>query len=339
MASMRQSNMELLRIFAMFLILIIHATSMSLGGLPTIEQSHNNFGYTHSFFFFYGLSSVGVNLFVLISGWFGIRPTLKSFFKLLFQVLFFTILAFCVLIITDKDKYLNLNTFYYVFLIPSNQLWFVKAYLVLMILAPVLNTFAESCSSRQLLKTIIAFYVFQTIYGWCFADSTPWIGGGYSPISFLGLYLTARYLRLYPQPWYRWGFAKLTGLFILIIFALALLSSFITYKGYPIAGRLYAYSSPFMICAAIILLIAFSRLKFQNNFINWVAISAFAVYLTHGNEIILRGYYAPFIGKIFNNNSGIVFILLVFVFMLSVFSISILLDKIRLYFWNIITKK
>ena len=47
-----------------------------------------------------------------------------------------------------------------------------------------------------------------------------------------------------------------------------------------------AYTSPFIIAAAVSLLLCFSRLKFENKFVNWVACSAFAVYLFHVNPVI-----------------------------------------------------
>ncbi len=307
---------------------------MALGGLPTVEETVKDPIKTSVFFDVYGLCSVGVNIFVLISGWFGIRLKLRSLAKLVFQVLFFSLLVFVILVFSDREKYLNLKTFSYVFLLPPPQLWFVKAYVVLMLFSPILNSFVENVSKKQLVYTVLGYYLFHTIYGWLFLDSTPWIDGGYSPLSFFGLYLIARYLRLYPQSWYRWGFVKLVGLFFLMIVSLSFISTTVTYHGHPVAGRLYAYSSPFMICGAVMLLIAFTQINIQSKFINWVSVSSFAVYLTHGNEIVLRGYYAPFIGKIYNNYDWQVAVLLVLLFMLMIFCLSIILDKFRAGLWN-----
>lgn len=312
---------------------------MALGGLPSVEETIDNPVGTFLFFDAYGACSVGVNIFVLISGWFGIKLRAKSFAKLVFQVLFFTILVFAILVAFDREKYLNLHTLSYVFLIPEPQLWFVKAYIVLLLFSPILNSYVENTTQKQLGIVIICFYVFQTIYGWLFLDSTPWFGGGYSPLSFFGLYLLARYLRIYPKLWYQWGFSKLTGLFLIMIFVLSIVSTLVTYYGFPIAGRLYAYSSPFMVCGATLLLIAFSRLSFHSRIINWIAMSSFAVYLTHGHEIILRGYYAPFIGQLYNHYHGLVFISVVFLFIFVVFFTSIIIDKVRLTFWDYACKQ
>ena len=88
--SNRQSNMELLRIVAMFLVLIVHADFAALGH-PTYDQAVNETAVTLWRYIFEGLAIVCVNVFVLLSGWFGIRPSVKGFSKFIFQVFFFSL--------------------------------------------------------------------------------------------------------------------------------------------------------------------------------------------------------------------------------------------------------
>ena len=333
MTNVRSSNMELLRIVAMFLILGIHALGLAHGGLPSVKYTQDTPLGTLFFFFSYGACCVGVNVFVLISGWFGIRFKWQSLCKLIFQVLFFTVIIFVILALVDSQRYLTLDAFSYVFLIPSSQLWFVKAYVLLMLFSPVLNSFVEHASQRQILFVLAGFYLFQSIYGWLFMNSTPWIGGGYSPVSFMGLYLLARYLRIYPQRWCSWPFSRLMGFFVILMLALAFVSTAITYLNHPIAGRLYAYSSPFAILGAVLLLVAFSRIQLQYHWINWVAASAFAVYLTHGHEIVLRHFYGPFVGRLYREFGGCPYVIMVLLFIVGVFVVSILIDKVREWLW------
>ena len=63
----------------------------------------------------------------------------------------------------------------------------------------VLNAFIEQASQKDFRNVLIAFFTFEFIYGWIFSGSTQHIQDGYSTISFIGLYLLARYVRLY-QP-------------------------------------------------------------------------------------------------------------------------------------------
>lgn len=75
--------------------------------------------------------------------------------------------------------------------------WFIKAYIVLYILSPILNAYIEKVGEKELRNTIIYFFIFQTIYGCLY--STYFFSGGYSPLSFIGLYLLARYTKIYKE--------------------------------------------------------------------------------------------------------------------------------------------
>lgn len=84
----RQSNIELLRIVAMFLVLVVHADFMALGE-PTFDEMNTQPLPSVIRVFIQSCAIVCVNVFVLISGWFGVRPNVKSVSKFLFQCFFF----------------------------------------------------------------------------------------------------------------------------------------------------------------------------------------------------------------------------------------------------------
>lgn len=192
----RQSNMELLRIFAMFLVLLVHADFFSLGA-PSASDCVNAPVDSSLKVFFEAISIACVDIFVCISGWFGIRPSVKGFSNFIFQCLFWLIglYIFTLIIGTSslsKEGLMGCFAF-------TKLNWFIKAYILLYILAPVLNAFVEKASQKDFRNVLIAFFTFEFIYGWIFRGSTQHIQNGYSTISFIGLYLLARYVRLY-QP-------------------------------------------------------------------------------------------------------------------------------------------
>ena len=84
----RDSNMELLRIIAMLLVMIVHADFRALSCPSTLDT---NLYPDSSFlrFFVESVSIICVNVFVLLSGWFGIRLKKERLLELGFQVLFF----------------------------------------------------------------------------------------------------------------------------------------------------------------------------------------------------------------------------------------------------------
>ena len=94
MEKVRNSNMEMLRLLAMFMVLVYHADFLSLG-VPKMDFAMNASQWIDSSLRFLIQSAcvVCVNVFVMLSGWFGIRPKLDRFISFLFQVTFFTIVG------------------------------------------------------------------------------------------------------------------------------------------------------------------------------------------------------------------------------------------------------
>ena len=138
------------------------------------------------------LGIVSVNVFVLISGWFRIKTDVQRILKFVFQVLFFWVGGYLLFLLVGRAE-LSWKGILECFALTKWD-WFIKAYAVLIILAPVLNAFVDNTTEKQFRSVVIAFFLFQTIYGW--------IGGGYrffvhgyGPLSFIGLYLFSQYVR------------------------------------------------------------------------------------------------------------------------------------------------
>ncbi|WP_303753484.1 acyltransferase family protein [uncultured Alistipes sp.] len=191
----RQSNFELLRIIAMFMILVVHADFWLLG-LPTLAEFHAAPAGTWTRILIESASIGCVNIFILISGWFSIRVSVRGFCSFLFQCAFFLLGFYLLMIIAGQEQPGLRQLAPYLCFTKAN--WFIKAYIGLYILAPMLNLFAETATKRQLALTLLAFYSFQTLYGW--TNSAVFVEQGYSTFSFIGLYLLARYLKLHGNP-------------------------------------------------------------------------------------------------------------------------------------------
>lgn len=191
--SQRQSGVELLRIIAIFMVLAGHANARVLGlPLPSDFVSSTSSSVVRML-----LSSVvvaGVDIFVMISGWFGIHAKPRGLAKLLFQVFFLLWGIYAVFLLTGHAT-LNAHDIK-VCLTLTEEYWFVMAYIGLYVLSPVLNAFVEKASKREFQMVLAAFYVFQCYY--CWVSGTVDYFSGYSVTFLCGLYLTARYFRLYP---------------------------------------------------------------------------------------------------------------------------------------------
>ena len=84
---MRLSNFELLRIVAMLLVLLLHC-NYSVFGLVTQTDIESDAFVSFFRIFSEQACLVCVNIFVLISGWFGIKFSYKCVANILFQVIF-----------------------------------------------------------------------------------------------------------------------------------------------------------------------------------------------------------------------------------------------------------
>lgn len=332
----RKSNFELLRIVAMFLVLVVHADFYSLG-VPTYEESVTNVLPSLSRFFFQSLSVGCVDIFVLISGYFGIRPRIKGFLNFIFQCLFFLCGIYVVCLILGTST-LSVNGALECFVM-TNHNWFIKSYILLYVLAPILNAYIERASQKELRNTILMFYVFQSIYGWI-TSGVEFFCMGYSTMSFLGLYLLARYVRLYPNKF----FIMPRNRDLLIFFSIVILQTLIVYTcsshgiTLPVRMRVYSYANPLVVISSLYLLLYFSKLDICSNFINKIGESCFAVFLLHQNANLIP-FFKNTIMHIYIERESIFCLLLIFAFLLFLFILSILIDKIRIYFWNSLWKR
>lgn len=197
MARVRQSNMELLRIVSMLYVLVLHANLMHI---PTSENLHEAPVETFFRVFCEAVAIVAVDVFVLISGWFGIHFSFKKLGALCFQVLFFSLGFFLVFLMISPSDALTIDKIKGVFLL-NGDYWFVKTYIILFLLSPVLNAFIEHATKEQFLAVLTSYYAFHTIYGWLMDASVSFTMNGTTGLSFIGLYLLGRYLNIY-KPWF-----------------------------------------------------------------------------------------------------------------------------------------
>ena len=340
----RYSNFELLRIISMVMVLVIHV--LICLPRPTTEMVEGEPFKAICFYLTDAISIICVNIFILISGWFGIKFDIVKLGILLFQVLFFSISVWCVLFVINPERYLNIQSVSTILMLDHSDYWFIKSYLGLFLLSPLINTYIEHASRKQYQLVLLLLFSFQTIYGWLSIDGADWIAGGYSAFSFVCLYLLGRYLRIYGENFYFGRFHKLNSIptyylvyiFMGIVIILIMLAFVVTYFGIPIEGRLFTYTNPLVILEACVLLLIFSRLRLKSVIINRVAASCLAIYLLHGNRLVLRPFYGKVIAKWFQEYSINMFLLKTLLLMALAFILAIVIDQIRLVLSNLVFK-
>lgn len=318
--NLRQSGIELLRIVAIVMVLVCHANARVLG-LPSRAEVFSVPAPSIARMLFGAMAVYGVNIFVMISGWFGIHAKPKGLAKLLFEVLFLLWGIYAVFLLTGNATF-NMHDIK-VCLALTDEYWFVMAYVGLYIFSPVLNAFVEKASKRELQLLLVGFYVFQCYY--CWASGTLDYFSGYSIAFFFGLYLTARYFRLYPvRILSRHGglvyVASLAVVTTVSVVALVLVGNW---------ARMLRYDNPLVIVGAIGLLNAFSHLRFHSRLVNSLATACFAVYIIHFDPLVFH-YFAMAVKSIYNSTSGLVTVAAISMFFVAVFLACWLIDRVRL---------
>lgn len=329
--SLRQSNMELLRIVAMLMIMGGHALYFPY---PNGEQIANSPLIPFMQYQFKGLSICSVDTFVLISGWFGIRYKMERLLSLIFQTLFFSILVFTSLAVWKPYQYMNLDALSTIILFHSDDYWFIKAYIGLYLFAPLLNKYIEAATKKELRIFLVLFYTFQTIYGWLNLYGAHWFEGGFSMVSFMGLYILARYVRLHLNV--HKGKYYFFSCYFVIGFGIGLLAFILAAFDIRIYGRLLTYTNPLVIIESMCLVLFFSKLHIQSKIINYVAASCLAIYLLHANELVLRPYYFGQI-KFWADSQPVSLAFVYSLMWVILFAIvSIFLDMVRKKIWTVI---
>lgn len=330
----RQSNIELLRLIAMLLVLIVHANLM-----PTASELTDSPFTSFWKIFIDELSCVCVNVFILISGWFGIKPTYKGLLNIIFQSIFCSLIVVSIALMLGFDG--NYIYEYIKSFVIGENYWFVSSYIVLYICAPILNAFIEHIERRSIIYFLIFFFIVQTYF-----DTILSIGGfgdGCSPLSFFGLYLLARFINRYPTALLNghWHTDLLKYVGVSLISTLIIIGALLSKSDWIIGNiqyRFLKYSNPLIIIAALYLMLAFTKIKIKNSAtIQYLSISCFSIYLLHCHPLIFSKY-KNFMYSIYSAYDGL---LCIIIWVCGIFAIAlscILIDKIRLLLWNKIVK-
>ena len=325
----RHSGIELLRLLSMVFILALHINFFAFGQ-PTSTSFESDFLGCSLRFFWESLTIVGVNTFVLISGWFGIRPKTKSVLALLFQCAFFCCALYMAGWVFGVD-FSRREALRNLFLLGKAN-WFIKSYLLLYILSPALESFVASASRRTFKALLLSFFVFQSIYGWLYPVAV-YFSNGYSTISFVGLYLLARYVHLF-----RPRFATLPkwedlGVFLCLTAITMLLGTLGTFGILPQRISVFAYCSPFVIAGALYLFLFFSKWDISSRLVNETARSSYAIYLFHAHPCVTHTLLVPTAANILQMRPMAHFVLLPL--LLLAFALSaIALDRVRIIVWQ-----
>lgn len=346
----RESNLEALRIVCMMMVVLVHIDGASLG-LPSPKGDLQ--ALTSRYVWRLAVESItiiGVNCFTLISGYFGIKLRLKGMLSFLFQCVFYSVLIASLAPGLLGIEF-SLKEWGESWLVLSHtDLWYVPAYFCLMLLSPLLNSGVDKLSRREFTYILGIFLLFNIWSGW-------WWGGSFNPTGYtvmqlILMYLIGRFIRktieakeifededprLTPRHpalrrvhlgrWGLGGYMRALGF-----------GGYVAATGMVFLSSLYlepvkafAYNSPMVILASVSFFILFLSFRFHSRCVNYIARSAFAVYLIHKAPEIWGNFMRPEICYLWQTQSLLVFTFAAIAITIGIYLLAMLIDPIRRY--------
>ena len=321
----RESGFELLRLVAMFCIVIYH---LLLHYVIPMK------GEDSVFFALQMPLHIGVPLFVFISGHFGIKPSIRGGGKLLLMtaVYFLPLQLFHDVSLGEGFRQILRD----VLVISHGPYWFVRTYLLFYLFVPIVNTFMEHVDMRRRVCALAALAVINFWFG-AVAQGDSSLLDGKNIVNFTFLYMLGNMIRCRDGVLGRLNAVYYVIAFVTLnVFLVALCFSSNHLVQYYIMRMAFGYNSPLLLLNALLLFLAFSKLQFKSNVVNWLASSVFAVYLITEHPVVINGVLlcgAKWLMASFESSIALCGGLMVF--SVSIMTLAICIDKSLSPVWRL----
>lgn len=342
--TIRQSGLELLRIIAMIIIVASHLSQRgNWAWIGTNDSLSINQLFINVIICF---GQVGVAIFFSITGYFLYNSKnlhWKRIFKIARPTWFysFSFLLFAIIFTPSLVNFsfpLNQLTVHSILPIITNAYWFISTYISLYLILPYLKIWLDTLTDKKLFKliTIIAgIFIIPNILSYSIADTSSFI----LPIPSAIFYTIVGYTicrckeKLLKHKNSKLLFISISGIILYIISSLLIHLATTKFNYTNINNNILidAMSLPCML-TSIPLVIIFSRLKFTNRFINYLASLVFGIYLIHSNGILINLIWQQndiLQTSIASNYSPIHFILYFIATVIIIFCASAIIETLR----------
>ncbi len=287
--TVRNLGIDLLRIVAMFMVLVLHI--LGQGG---VIAATGKAGWKYCLVWFLEIAAYSaVNCYALVSGYVGAKSRYKyaNFVNIWLRVVYYTLIItglFAVL----APNLITIDSWQWAITpVMSRQYWYITAYAGLFLLMPLLNFAINSMSCKQLLTLIWGLVIGFSVLPTLFRNDVFILKDGYSIWWLMVLYVIGGYIGKY-------GILKkvkksrlLAGYLVLIVVGLAAKILLEQYGKDRSAYYVILYTSPLVLAQSVCLLGFFSRLKIRKWGAKLIAIFAplvFSVYIIHVHPLIWK---------------------------------------------------
>lgn len=340
----RLPNFEIIRVIAMFLIVVWHCITHGLNlhvGQPILFDTASpndiiNYILGQAIMSF---AAASVDLYILVTGYFVAYSESKwnKILPIWTQVCFYSV---AITLFSKNQNGMQFHEYVDSFMpILNNKYWFVTQYIGLIAISPFLACLVKNMQKREFQILLLVLMVLNLNLKY-FAYSVYYSSSMSLPF-FIFLFLIGAYIRQY-NPFVKKNMLRMTLIFATIpfIFAMAkyLIPACVNQMPVKMSCELYAYNS-ITFFTATSLFIYIKNLKFTDNVIvrslTNMAPYMFGIYLIHDNGIIRDLLWNQLVD--FNTIKGtIYYIPFVLGYSITIFSICIIVDFIRVRIFQLL---
>lgn len=329
--SLRLYGIDLLRIIAMFYVVMCHAI-----GHGAVLSSAGEFPQRTCSFFLFSLSLCCVNLFAVISGYVGYTDEEKkhrysNIIVMWLQVLFYSVGIAVLAELWDSDL-VTFQDFKQMFLPVTGKLyWYFTAYFGLFFLIPLINSGIRNASDRMLKGLFCVIILLFSVLG--FTGDQFALNNGYSFSWILLLYILGAVLKKTKLGHTIPAFVLIMGILILSAFSAYLLSNWFEMDILSLhisTENVDSFLFPTHVANAVLHVLLFSKFRFRTTMQKIIAFAAkgtFAVYLLNTHKIVytLTNDIFASLGR----SSILTLLSVILIYSAGFVCISILIDYLR----------
>ena len=306
----RNSNHELLRMIAMYMIIFIHANMylnyFCSGSVRTICNGLVN-----------GICNIGVSCFILISGYYGVKPDLRKIVKMECMMITYSFLETVILCIAFPEQIRGGILLEQVVksCIPfiSRKYWFYSCYLCLIFFSGYIQKFIEHLSKSEFQKFLgLCIFLFSVLPTLFYFELVPDNGKGL--VQMIMVYMIGRYIRMYKD-------ILLPRKNAVLLFVVLWAANGVSHE-FPVRlGGIYFHickdNSVTNLIMAVILFYLFKDIKWQSALMNKMAGFIFAVFALNNTlvTVVMEKFIVGWKAEIsaiagFGALAGVVFLIL-----------------------------
>lgn len=321
----RDNNIELLRIVLMFMIVLLHMISHGLDFIPSLIKETYNPKIDLFHIIAFSFSIIGVNCFVFISGFYGIKFKVSSLINFEKQAIFTSLFILVILLLLSFHNGYRfiIQSFFPVL---SNYWWFLSTYILLFLLSPFINAGIEKLEKKDFQLIVILFFILNCFGGYIWGTFNS--NSGYSIFNFIFLYFLARYIKIYNIE----SKIKFPIYIYMLFLAITIVIGYYLYNThhFKIFLKFYDYNNPLIILSSVLFFLVFKKLKINKD-VRWLSKLTFGIYLFSDNDLVRNNLL-----YIFKENYNIFYVIIVAI---TIFILSALLEFGRQTIFNLLEKK